>query len=133
MDINIEKLCERYRADVRDVARMLYPTNARPDNALNRVLEGTANLDSEQLYKLAHFFGCSVADLYADNQTGMRARTIGRMHTFQKGSFNAIYNADTCQLTVYEKNQPVHTEIMAGSVTVTEVFNLINTIVDARD
>ena len=132
MDINIKALCEKHEADIRDVARVLYPDNLRPDYALYRVTSGIASLSSEQLVKLSHFFGVGLADLYDDKQ--VKASTKGRFHTFKKGSLNAIYNADTRLLTVYEKNTIVALEEIAEGATVTELFNLINKVyAETRD
>ena len=132
MDIDIKSLCEKHEADIRDVARVLYPDNLRPDYALYRVTSGIASLSSEQLVKLSHYLGVGLADLYKDEQ--VKASTKGRFHTFKKGSINAIYNADTRLLTVYEKNTIVALEEIAKGATVTELFNLINKVyAETRD
>ena len=123
MDINIKSLCEKHEADIRDVARILYPDNLRPDYALYRVTSGIANLSSEQIVKLSHYLGVGLADLYKDE---VKASTKGRFHTFKKGSLNAIYNADTRLLTVYDKNTTVALHEIEKGATVTELFNLIN-------
>ena len=125
MDINIKALCEKHEADIRDVARVLYPDNQRPDYALYRVTSGITSLSSEQLVKLSHYLGVGLADLYKDE---VKASTKGRFHTFKKGSINAIYNADSRLLTVYEKNTIVALEEIAEGATVTELFNLINKV-----
>ena len=124
MDINIKSLCEKHEADIRDVARILYPDNQRPDYALYRVTSGIASLSSEQLVKLSHYLGVGLADLYKCDE--VKASTKGRFHTFKKGSINAIYNADTRLLTVYDKNTTVALHEIEKGATITDLFNIIN-------
>ena len=124
MDINIKSLCEKHEADIRDVARILYPDNQRPDYALYRVTSGIASLSSEQLVKLSHYLGVGLADLYKCDE--VKASTKGRFHTFKKGSINAIYNADTRLLTVYDKNTVIALHEIEKGATITDLFNIIN-------
>ena len=124
--IDINKLCEVHDIDTLDLARVLFPSNNRPDAALARVAAGVGSLDSEQIAKLAQYIGCEISQLYSIAEEGYKALTIGRLHLFRKGGLNAIYNADTRQLSVYVKNLMVHSENVPLSARLGELLEKIN-------
>lgn len=100
MTINLRELIEQRGLKTREVAEFLYPGNKYPRASLQRVLDGEALLNSEQVSRLAAWFGISVDSLY-------------------KGAWSSEFEGETCILT--NGNYRAELSIRTGE---TKVFHL---------
>lgn len=100
MTINLRELIEQRGLKTREVAEFLYPDNKFPRVALQRVLDGKALLNSEQVSRLAAWLGISTDSLY-------------------KGGWSSEFEGETCILT--NGNYRAELSIRTGE---TKVFHL---------
>lgn len=100
MTIDLRELIEQRGLKTREVAEFLFPGNKYPRVALQRVLDGKALLNSEQVSRLATWLGVSVDSLY-------------------KGAWSSEFEGETCILT--NGNYRAELSIRTGE---TKVFHL---------
>jgi hypothetical protein len=66
--IDVKEIIEKHQLDAKEVAQQLFPGNKYPKLALNRVMAGSAQLDANQMSKLALLIGVQVSDLYSGSE-----------------------------------------------------------------
>lgn len=123
---NINQVIERYKLDIDDVANALFPHVRYKKQALNRVLKGETNIDTDQLQSLAELAGVFPHDLFAIN------KWIGKSEdgclTFIKNDFKIKLNYNNVYLSLYKNNELVHQEITMPNVELTEFLTYITNL-----
>lgn len=109
---DINKIISTYKINIDALASILFPGIKYPKLALNRVLNGTADLSVTQLEKLADYIGVKPSDLFLTG-TWKDASENGCL-SFKKGPFLAKVNYNGAFTTLY-KNGEVIEQIISGS------------------
>lgn len=85
--IDIKGIIEAHNFDIDYIATELYPNNAFPRLALNRVIAGSAYLNSLQIAKLSEITGIAIEDLFSNN--GWKIKSKNNVMTFEYVDFLA--------------------------------------------
>ena len=117
--INLKKIIEESGLDKSEVARQLFPINKHPELALNRIISGHANLDADQICKLAVLVDVPIAELFSGGN--WKARAIESVHLLTSGEYTAKLNKVTGVTQLYHNESLFHEEIiLAGQRVIPE-------------
>lgn len=126
---NITKIMEQYAPNTDELSKVLFPHIKYPKQAFDRVLKGEANLDSEQITRLASYLGILVSDLFnlKDDWKGSYD-TTKKCLIFTKGEYKINLNYNGSFITVYKDNKVIHQEVKsrADSMTFEDFIRYIN-------
>lgn len=126
---NITKIIEQYAPNTNELSKVLFPYIKYPKQAFDRVLKGEANLDSEQITRLASYLGVLVSDLFnmKDDWKGSYD-TTKKCLIFTKGEYKINLNYNGSFITVYKDNKVIHREVKscADSMTFEDFIRYIN-------
>lgn len=112
----------------KEVAAQLYPDNKFPELALNRVLNSNANLDSNQLSKLAALAGCTVSEILGNDWT--KTADKSGLLVFQSERYRAELNTETWTTRIFDNGSLFHDEIIHGQgVPLSEYIGALNELV----
>lgn len=99
--IDLQIIIDTHGLDKKNLAEKLFPNNKYPKHALDRVIEGYSNLDSDQLIILASEIGSTVDELYS-TESGWTSIASKGLITFKKGNYQAVYNPSTQLTHIYK-------------------------------
>lgn len=86
--VDIERILSgRSKSEIKAIAKAVFYKNKYPGLALDRVRKGEAFLDTEQAGILANKIGCSICELYEEDN--WKASYSEGVHIFEKGEFRA--------------------------------------------
>lgn len=122
--IDLAAIMEAYKLDKTELGKALFPKNAHPYNAIDRLLKGEGALSLEQALILSRLTGVSIEDL--TEVSGWKASLKGRIHYFSKDGATALFNLDTGFLIVTDsEGRKQETYIISD---VTTLKSLIETV-----
>lgn len=120
---DLREVIKYYGADSNEVAKVLYPDRQYPRLALDRVLSGKTNLDTDQLIKLAEFLGVFVQDLFSVN-SWKGGRDTDNNLCFTKGPYKAVYRNGL--ISLHKDGQTEKVIIVSSGTTLTELITILN-------
>lgn len=109
--VDLAEIIRRYNLDKKEIALELFPGNKYPVLAMNRVLHFEANLDSDQLSKLASLLGLSVSDLYTQQfkiGNGNQENTM----VIESGEYKALLNTEKWTSRLFYKSSLFHETVL---------------------
>ena len=107
---DISKVIERYKLNSDEVAKVIFPSAKYPKLALDRVIKGEGNLNTEQIEKLANHIGVLIQDLFF-------------IDTW-KGSTEDVF------LSIYKNNELIEQKISdMSTMTIQEFINFLDTAI----
>ena len=108
----------------KEIAEHLFPKNKFPVLALNRVVNGEAQLDSEQISKLAMLLGVEIQDLYVANWVPSHKKN---KLVFNSDDFRAELDTKTWTTNIFHKDTLLHGVVLSKeSVSLKEYINKLN-------
>lgn len=124
--IDLNRIIEERELDPKQLAAHLYPNNLHPLPALTRVLKEQAQLDENQISKLAALLGVNVSELF---KVRTWSHSFGsNEHTFKNDKFEAVLDTDTWITRIFHAGALVHSTLISnGSITLKEYFITLNT------
>lgn len=128
---NIKKVIEAYNPDIEKLAKALFPNIAYPRQAFNRILKGEANLDTQQLSKLAQYLGVTVSNLFMvdDTEWSLISKPGEYSLTFTKGEYKAILIGQ--QLSVYKNDALINVLIIdKKATTIMELIKMLDSSIN---
>lgn len=127
MTINLRELIEQRGLKTREVAEFLYPDNKFPRVALQRVLDGKALLDSEQVSRLAAWLGISTDSLY---KGGWSSEFEGETCILTNGNYRAELSIRTGETKVFHLGALFHEIILHDpAISLSQYVELLNAII----
>lgn len=125
---NINKIIEHYKLNLDDVAAALFPHVRYKKQALDRVLKGEANIDTDQLQSLAKLAGVFPYDLFA-LQEGWKGKSEDHCLTFVKDEYKVKLNYQNVYLSLYKNNKLVHQEITMPNMELSQFLTYISNLI----
>lgn len=128
--IDIRGVIEKSGLNYSDVATELFPLNAYPRLALNRVADrkNGAHLDEEQISKLASLLGLNISELF--DETEWSSKIEGDKVTFSTKDYRAELDLKTNKTKIYHLNSLFHSEIIHSlTVPLSEYLESLNKII----
>ena len=126
---DINKVIERYKLDVNEVAEVLFPNIRYKQSALKRVLNNEASLDTTQIEKLANLAGIVVSDLFTFED--WKGSSEDGCIIFIKGDFKAKLNYNGVYLTLFKGTDIIAKEVTAAnSLSINSFINHINNLIN---
>lgn len=127
MTINLRELIEQRGLKTREVAEFLYPDNKFPRVALQRVLDGKALLNSEQVSRLATWLGISTDGLY---KGGWSSEFEGETCILTNGNYRAELSIRTGETKVFHLGALFHEIILHDpAISLSQYVELLNAII----
>lgn len=127
MTINLRELIEQRGLKTREVAEFLYPDNKFPQVALQRVLDGKALLNSEQVSRLAAWLGISTDSLY---KGGWSSEFEGETCILTNGNYRAELSIRTGETKVFHLGALFHEIILHDpAISLSQYVELLNAII----
>lgn len=127
MTINLRELIEQRGLKTREVAEFLYPGNKYPRASLQRVLDGEALLNSEQVSRLAAWLGISVDSLY---KGGWSSEFKGETCILTNGNYRAELSIRTGETKVFHLGALFHEIILHDpAIPLSRYIELLNAII----
>ena len=127
MTINLRELIEQRGLKTREVAEFLYPDNKFPRVALQRVLDGKALLNSEQVSRLAAWLGVSTDSLY---KGGWSSEFEGETCILTNGNYRAELSIRTGETKVFHLGALFHEIILHDpAISLSQYVELLNAII----
>ena len=100
---DIKKIIKRYELNIDDLAKVLFPSVKYPEKAFNRILRGKANLDTEQLERLAEYIGVFISDLFPINT--WKGSNENECLTLIKGPYKIKVNYKGAYISLFINNE----------------------------
>lgn len=127
MTINLRELIKQRGLKTREVAEFLYPDNKFPRVALQRVLDGKALLNSEQVSRLAAWLGISTDSLY---KGGWSPEFEGETCILTNGNYRAELSIRTGETKVFHLGALFHEIILHDpAISLSQYVELLNAII----
>lgn len=125
---DINRIIEYYKLDTEEVSKVLFPNVKYPKQAFDRVLKGEANLDTEQIERLASHMCVLTTELFsADTWKGSSEDGCLVM---LKGEYKVKLNYNGVYVSIYKNNSLILQNISnVPSMTVQEFINYINNVI----
>lgn len=125
---DINAVMQYYDLNPDDISQVLFPSCKYPKVALNRVLKGEANLDTEQLGLLAEHLGIFVHDLFFVSGEWKGATEDGCL-VFMKENFRVKLNYKGVFLSLYHKGELIHQELNLHNMSVPVFIEYIDSLI----
>lgn len=131
-NFDIAKVIDHFCPDIEELSKVLFPHIKYPKQAFDRIIRKEANLDTEQLTKLASYLGVLVSDLFSFNEWKGGWSNATKSLTFIKGEYRVNLNYGGSFITVYKDGKVVHQEIKpnADSMSLTDFIQYINNLIN---
>ena len=127
--INLASVLASTSLTKNEIAAQLYPGRKHPQLALNRVLAGEADLDSEQISKLSLLTGIPIPRLFTGGS--WTASTARGTHTLTSGSYRAELDTRTWITKIFHNGSLCHESILhSGVITLSEYISLLDIVVN---
>lgn len=128
---HLKQIIEDSELDFNEVAKQLFPSNKYPRLALNRVLQGHSNLDSQQLSKLSKLTGLEIENIISPGNTWEIRSSKKGIIKFQNDVYSAELNLNTNITKVFHKESLIHEEILhTNAIVLSEYFEKLNSIIN---
>lgn len=127
MPINLRELIEQRGLKTREVAEFLFPGNKFPRVSIQRVLDGRALLNSEQVSRLATCLGISVDSLY---KGGWTSEFKGETCILTNGNYRAELSVKTGETKLFHLESLFHEIILHDpAIPLRQYIELLNAII----
>ncbi len=127
MTIDLRELIEQRGLKIQEVAEFLYPGNKFPRVSLQRVLDGKALLNSEQVSRLAAWLGISIDSLY---KRGWSSEFKGETCILTNGNYRAELLTKTGETKVFHLGVLFHEIILHDpAIPLSQYIDLLNAII----
>ena len=126
-EFDINKVIEHYKLDVDDVANALFPNVRYKNLALKRVMDGQAQIDTEQLQALAKLAGVFTRDLFSFDL--WKGGTEDGCLTLIKGDYKAKLNYNGVWLSLYKNNELIKQEMFTPNMTIDDFVKHIDNLI----
>ena len=128
--LNIKTLIEVYDLKAKDVAKVLFPCNEYPMNALNRIIKKDIPINSKQISDLAAYIGVPVGDLFRYTD-GWKGSYEDGHFVLNKGDVRAsLYNGVLS--IVKDGKQITHELVQTKLITVSGFIEYISKIINKK-
>lgn len=128
MTIDINNIIESKGLDQNDLAKELFPGTKHPKMALQRIIKGEAQLDSEQIVRLSVYTGLSISELFG--QRDWKASSNGGVHAFESEDYRAELDTNTWISKVWKKSELIHEVIIHDQhISLSNYFSLLNDVI----
>lgn len=123
---NLNFIIKKYDLNVDLLAQQLFPENKFPKSALERILDGKAFLDTNQLVELSKITNTQISELFTSS-TWSPKEVEGKL-VFVKGNFKVELHLDTFITNIYRKDKLVVEDaiICKNSIKLSEYLELVN-------
>jgi len=131
--IDLREIIKAEGLNKKELARQLFPGNKYPSLSLNRIINGEALLDADQISKLSLITGRNISDLFDTGswKTTKSKDSSPHLHIFENGSYKVEYDAASGATRLFHSNSLFHgTVITKPSITLDEFLNEINSIIN---
>lgn len=130
--INLAQLIQDRDLDRKQLAKVLFPKNLHPSQALTRVLANRTSLREEQVYRLSIFTGLSMEALYAGTLHWKMEAKEGLIR-FTRDEYVAVYSATTGVTKIYRLDSLLATHTISKlNQPLEQYLEEINTIVTEK-
>lgn len=127
MTINLRELIKQRGLRIQAVAEFLFPNNKFPRVSLQRVLDGKALLNSEQVSRLATWLGISVDSLY---KGGWSSEFKEETCILTNGNYRAELSIKTGETKVFHLGALFHEIILHDpAISLSQYIDLLNAII----
>lgn len=127
MTINLRELIRQRGLKTREVAELLFPRNKFPQVSIQRVFDGKALLNSEQVSRLAAWLGISVDDLY---KGGWSSEFKGETCILTNGNYRAELSVETGETKLFHLGSLFHEIILHDpAIPLSQYIDLLNAII----
>lgn len=127
MTINLKELIEQRGLKTREVAEFLFPGNKFPRVSIQRVFDGKARLNSEQVSRLAAWLGVSVDNLY---KGGWNSEFKGETCILTNGNYRAELSVETGETKLFHLGSLFHEIVLHDpAIPLSKYIELLNTII----
>jgi len=110
MYLDLNSIVEEFNLDVDALSQILFSSNKFPRPALDRVLKGTAKLDSDQMLLLADYLSIPVQELY--NFGGWKSYSKNDVLTLTRNAYVAKLNLVTFELSLSKEGDMIYNKII---------------------
>ena len=117
---NINKIISHYKLDVNEVDEVLFPHVRYKTLALNRILNGEAYLDTQQIEKLAEYIGVFVHELFTFDE--WKGTYEDGSITWAQGEYKVKLHYNGTFLTMYKGTKAIYQELESPKNTTVEEF-----------
>lgn len=123
--IDLNRLIEDRQLIKKDLAVLLFPQNAHPEQALRRVLEGVSLLNSDQISRLS--LAANIPINYLFTGKGWKGVSQGSIHVLTSGRFRAEVDMDMGRIVLFDKETLFHSEnLISRNIPLSELVTGIN-------
>lgn len=127
MTINLKELIEQRSLKTREVAEFLFPGNKFPRVSIQRVFDGKAQLNSEQVSRLAAWLGVSVDSLY---KGGWNSEFKGETCILTNGNYRAELSVETGETKLFHLGSLFHEIVLHDpAIPLSQYIDLLNAII----
>jgi len=127
--INLQNIIDSQELDTIEVAKQLFPNNKYPKLAINRILDGSAFLDSNQISKLSMLTGIPIELLYSDGKWSKAKATDGLLK-FTADDYTAELNTKDWTTKLYHKDSLFHEDIIHDkSIPLSEYLSQLSNLI----
>lgn len=128
MTINLKELIEQRGLKTREVAEFLFPGNKFPRVSIQRVFDGKARLNSEQVSRLAAWLGVSVDSLY---KGGWNSEFKGETCILTNGNYRAELSVETGETKLFHLGSLFHEIILHDpAIPLSQYIDLLNALIE---
>lgn len=126
--IDINNIIESKGLDQNDLAKELFPGAKHPKMALQRIIKGEAQLDSDQIVRLSIYTGIAIGELFGERD--WKAQTKEGVHTFESEDYRAELDTNTWISKVWKKDELIHEVVIHDRhISISNYFTLLNNVI----
>ena len=125
--IDVEKIIEHYNLDIDKVAEALFPNIRYKKLALNRILNGEATIDLNQIQALSNMIGVMPQDLYMIND--WKGLFENKCIVLTQDNYKVKLNYNGAFLSLYKDEHLVYQEVNASNKSLEELINYIDKLI----
>ncbi len=123
--IDLNLLITDRQLEKKEIAILLFPQNAHPEQALRRVLEGVSLLNSDQISRLS--LAAKIPINYLFTGKGWKGTSRGSVHVLSSGRYTAEVDMDMARIVIFDKETLFHSEnLISRNIPLSELIEGIN-------
>ena len=127
MTINLKELIEQRGLKTLEVAEFLFPGNKFPRVSIQRVFDGKARLNSEQVSRLAAWLGVSIDSLY---KGGWNSEFKGETCILTNGNYRAELSVETGETKLFHLGSLFHEIVLHDpAIPLSQYIDLLNALI----
>lgn len=127
-NIDLSSIIETHGLNKKVIAEHLFPDNKYSSLALNRIISGEANLDSEQLSKLALLLNVGVSDLYNPQ---FKISSSNDLLTFEAKDYKAVLDMGRKLTKIFHKGSLFHETVLhQGTITLSQYIKELTELIN---